>query len=1359
MQANAVLEKQYTNSPQFESLVRERDPEKAKTVSADLIPKDMIDKFNVKAVLEKRKGKDFRKVFNFTNPNTLYAEVIGDSRGGLLPNINVMSNVNNYYLDKIDGNLQAIYKFSSAFYHETFFQNNRQQPDQKAFHDYEKYIYLLSLIVYVNKNKEALRGDLAAEADPIIRWTTLREDESFAWILEGPSQSFLMPKNFREQYASIISPAVHIDNILEQNKLAKMNVMYGELTDLKDVTVSRPNVFEKTLDKARQYFIVVRDEDGLGYENDENGNLIFDATYIDLGDTSNNVTVAQYNEIKVDQNKYKSPPSRMTFKAIQQLFTTFNSISIKEFTLDYSLYVTDLSKFQTVYLVFPGIQTSEHTVIGNIPRGTLYIAGHFLDDKLRRCFCFIPNEEITTFDGSQTTVKNMQFYLTTSISGTNSIVANKVAINFTSADVFNHLIKTNIDSSSLVPVNGGTLVVRTDRIEYAIPTDINELQLSDLPLLKSMVSKLTYMPWLVKEYLNNIDVVLARYKELAGDIVAVSNTEFNNVTSESLIGSRRGGSFTELKAIENEFNSIMSLLKRVNDDLQAYRVVSLRQTQPTALVTAVSSLSNNEAYQQVAKGASTASIDVVRAFFSQLCSLRYDELVPTTDVSKEKYIEIFNKILDLIFGERVTDLPRLITINVDVLHGGKIDDLRFHYDSVEQSLTFVMRDTDADAQYDFVSDDDNDAVLIRFYDNNDEMDQSAAFINAMKKKLIQRLTVSPQTAENIIQLPIYDNKYSIKRLITQDKDGLYYRSSRFENVNIEDVTADSNYYADITELIDAYKAYSFTAEDAIRTLSVVRYLPEQFMNKNLFTKPIFEFKCNEQDAEPFTVTVSASRELSLITGFDIEREILGYGEVIERTINHPDHGFKATISPSKDFLFQVKLERLNGEGYDIVFDIDLNRKVRRIDINSFRIYDEGEYIMNGSPAMRIRLDDGRYSVAVDDEYKDYSCTLNGINNIDFTSPDIIDAFYQDNMFKCYGCNDNMINRYWTKDLFTLSLMLTPLYETGTQSPVPDEISEVASASTIIYTLNNGNRQMHTLLYRPLGLESGVLLDNVYVQKAEAYVASVDDVDYSLSTEESITVINNEAGFDVWKDGDINNESKRVVIYFDSTPNHCYIREIDIDRKYKLIGTFYSDTAYAFTADAQLSVSVSFTNDEEMITITGLHIYANTYNLYKYTIDGSDIKKELLPHFYLNKENASAKLSDTTEVWDPISLSIVPSLNYHKLLPIFKYHQNNYSSDLYNNEGLVQMTISNANTNSNHALGTVQKHRNLEQDNKQDMNIAETIAYNSRHLIENVNGKSIITVIKNEDEHDAMTANSGVLMLNDNDLLYLSMNVK
>lgn len=782
-----------------------REWKEAERILADgLIP--------TKPRLEIRSIPTCLKPFQRASPSSIYNEIVTDSRSTLPVNVTLRDQVNGFYENVFISNIEAVYTHAASWWSSTFSGSYKQS----AFHEYEKYVYLLSLIVYVNTHREDLKGTLDHDADAFIQWALLRENSSLEYILKGPTVPSEI-NDFRVHYWSLVSPATLIDDINNQTKIAKLSSMNASIVQFRAEMDARPNVFDKNLDRARQYFLVIRDGDGLEYELNDRGNVIFDASYLDLGETAKNKTPAEYTKIRVREDRETGSPSRMTSRSIQQLFNVFNSIAVEAFRVSYALYSVDLSKFSEVYLTFPGIRTAEHTVIGNAPRGTLRIGGRFERNDQRAEYVFKPNEPLVTFDGSQTAVHNMQFYITASIDEDSLVTGYAIRPSYISSNVYNHLIQNR-----LLPTDTAEQVtVDSSQITFAVPTKLSDINSSnDYISFVDFIKSLSYIPSIWYEYLDTLPRILEKWNQLKQIVPASVGT-----TNETIIGSGTAQEYIDMEQIEKTFQKMSVLLRILNDSLQEWRHVQLPSGKPDILP-----FSDTPQYRSIARTASYVSMEGIRFLIRSLCSLSLTEMAPSTNQTLDGYLSVWIRVINVMLTP-IVDVP--IPVSIKPV---------YKYILTGSAIQFVPIAT-SDADPDVVPKELNDAAYLQVGEQ--------PYIYGLDRQTIRRVPGKVIQPEAPVRLPVVASDYVFRCNLLVDSEGYSYRSGGW----IETSTITPDTYGLITDEVSEYDIYVLS--DATAKLEVVKWLPSQYLAT--FTHPLVSF---ESDT---SFTVNGSRQLSLLS--------------------------------------------------------------------------------------------------------------------------------------------------------------------------------------------------------------------------------------------------------------------------------------------------------------------------------------------------------------------------------------------------------------------------------------------------------------------------------------------------------------
>lgn len=369
----------------------------------------------------------------FLDLNVVYAAVIQEARV-LQQNDVFQSFVNNFYNDRFMTCLMNYYKHSPSFFKVLFPQN----PGKKNIHQsFQKYYYLLCIIEYTNENanEDHMKSLPLNVYNNIVEWCRTRNDPNIAYQLAGPIKNQVVSFNFMEHYQSLISVQNSSKDIVDYNKLVRLQNVDDGVASLLKFLREFPNVYHKNADIARQYVLNI---DTRTIENkmvQNNGRLTYDISSMDFGDTSSDTTGARLDEIDRLQT-YDVTLSKNNLKRLEKIFNMYSRIKIESLTVDKHAYVPDISKYDIVYLVFGGISCSDRTIGSNknIANGDLAIPGKFtLNDAGE--YVFKTLTEYTTYRPERTRVKKCELYLATD--RYTEIVPYSVALNVTRKDLFN----------------------------------------------------------------------------------------------------------------------------------------------------------------------------------------------------------------------------------------------------------------------------------------------------------------------------------------------------------------------------------------------------------------------------------------------------------------------------------------------------------------------------------------------------------------------------------------------------------------------------------------------------------------------------------------------------------------------------------------------------------------------------------------------------------------------------------------------------------------------------------------------------------------------------------------------------------
>lgn len=1367
---------------EFEPIKRdENKKEMVKPVSQQLIP-SVSD--NSQKIMDTMYGlskelQEFKELLTttyqciFTDPSKLYNEIVNDSRGTLVKNNILDENVKKYFETKLIENLHAIYENSPAFFVDSFVVNKKGKNvvNNIAFRKYEKYIYLLSFIVYVNKNKDKILGYLNHDQEPIIKWAQYRMDVDLEWVLNGPVSNSAIDPNFVKEYELLISLNSEFGDA--KSLISKLSLLFNEISALRVDSHSRPNTFEKVLNNAGQYFIIVRDDPGLQTHHDDYGNLIFDAKYINLGDVKNNKIVANYNHIVVDMKKDTIPPSAINFKSLEQLFTVMNSISVQELSFAYNIFTSDLSKFHVLYLCFPGIQTIEHTIIGDIERGPLIIAGKFINNKERRRFEFIPNETMVTFDGTQTSVSNFTFYITNNPNKSNQspIISNALTTGFYKNDVYNHLLQTTLDPSFTTKI-----VIPVNNVKYDIPNKLSDLNDNNISAFKTFIKQLEFIPDLIRDYTDVFDGIYEKYKVAFASLSSTRISPIDIDDPELIVTTNASPLLIELRNLESMHQSFMSLLKSLNEKLSKFNTIDMKPFNSKYIIEIVSTYSNTEEYKEWCQGLSgIINYQTLRNKFANLCSMKVEELVetsPTINETRENYVELFNRVISTIIDKSIKYVQSTTDIDYDLVENdGKIDGMLFKYN--DRVITFVIEN--GDPAFNIIPSNENDITLIQITDTDGNVKPLSTFLYSQGNHMVQLQSNIVENPNGLQDITIYNTKYQMKKRLFIDEDKYYFITGGYENVGVEDITNDSSqyYYSNITEFI---RHTSFVRIGSEYKMNFIKYLPEYFMN-NIFTNipDIFTISTDFYDSSTdkrtieYTLSVDKSRNLSVLSN-----------ELKNQLTMSPDLPFKLTFgenkvytleydgnNPSKKNDIQYYLKAYDEGNWRVDFQLDENFLVREIDIYFIKI---GENDIIGSEDdvyLKISLRNDHYSVLCKESNVDVPSEILDIG-INFY--DVSQYFRNDNYFKAYRTDDKLIQKHWNHGSFLSGLLINQL-------PIGDNyiskedigmsISYIYSANdkTVIYTIENGEKHFHKF-FGVMDVLNVFILDSE-ITKKNVFVRTLESEIFELP--ETLTM-------DYRQDIDIEIYQKitKMKIHFHLN-DEKQVDEITITRgtyntyTQTLVGIYNNEQSYVFNINnienkkygyGTIKFNLIIDEDKNRITFDYVMITLSDSNLTEFMIGDNTVYKIRHYHNYFNIESINISDEIQFEVADHIlSLQPIPEFNYNKKLIFIKYYQNIIDSDLFTKDDDLIMTINkNINVINNQEISLRKSwDTTLETDNS----ITPRIPCISKFNAEQVDNKIIIPGIDNSIVSDDNAIKEDYMYINvsEANLLYLSLNVK
>ena len=392
--------------------------------------------------------------FKFSDLNTLYTVIINEARV-LKYNEIFMSIINEYFNLHFMTCLSNYYKNSPSFFNVLFPVNDNLVPlKNKNIHlSFQKYYYLICIIQYVNeyRDDEKLKSLPIDFYNNIIDWAITRYDPNIMFQIEGPKRNQLITFDFAKHYETLISINNTSIDIMNYNKIVKLQNINDNSFSLLEALLHRENSYYKNPDYAREYIISI-DTISLQQkeiiEKNNTKDLIFDLSYIDFGDSINDATSSRIEDI----DKLKTSDittSKLNIKRLEKIFNTYSRMKISKLIVNKNTYITDLAQIGKVFIVFEGIQCSERTIVSN-KTTDLAIPGYFVKNN-NGDFEFQPYYEYTTYVKDRTRIKSCNLYLTTDNTHNiiNKIIPYPVYNNITRLNLYNIPLKI-VDTNSLV---------------------------------------------------------------------------------------------------------------------------------------------------------------------------------------------------------------------------------------------------------------------------------------------------------------------------------------------------------------------------------------------------------------------------------------------------------------------------------------------------------------------------------------------------------------------------------------------------------------------------------------------------------------------------------------------------------------------------------------------------------------------------------------------------------------------------------------------------------------------------------------------------------------------------------------------
>ena len=381
--------------------------------------------------------------FKFSDLNILYANIVNEARV-LRYSEMLMVYINEYFNLHFMTCLYNHYKYAPSFFNALFPVNIELIPlKNKNIHlSFQKYYYMICLIQYVNEFKEddKMRSLPVDIYENIINWATTRYDPNIKYQIEGPKKNQLVTFDFAKHYETLISINNTNADILNYNKLVKLQNINDNAYALLQFLTRMDNAYVKLPDIAREYVVSI-DTISL-YEKeivDNNGSkdLIFDLAYIDFGDTINDATSSRMEDIDLKETK-DITTTRLNIKKLEKIFNNYSRMKIVKMIVNKNTYKTDLSQLGKVFVVFDGVHCGERTIVTG-KDSSLSVPGYFIKNQ-NGDFEFQPYFEYTSYIRDRTRIMSCRMYLTTDKSHN---ISNRISP---------YIIKSNVNRTKIYNV-------------------------------------------------------------------------------------------------------------------------------------------------------------------------------------------------------------------------------------------------------------------------------------------------------------------------------------------------------------------------------------------------------------------------------------------------------------------------------------------------------------------------------------------------------------------------------------------------------------------------------------------------------------------------------------------------------------------------------------------------------------------------------------------------------------------------------------------------------------------------------------------------------------------------------------------
>ena len=369
-------------------------------------------------------------------PELLYEKLLKDI--AVLPKIDAIKEIliNQYEL-AFKVNINAVYNYAPASFAELF-------KNGQLYEFYQLRFFLMLMIQYIDNNKEALMH--IKDINKYIDWIRPRLDPNFSYLISGPrtNQSYDV-KGCREHYLKIVNPSENTNQLLPYLQLTTQQVSSENIQKMLEFLISAPNVYTKNPNELCKYLLAIDSAKDVYVKIDSNNNLVFDCSRIQLSDMGDSGIAASIRDLVVEQSP-KGDFSNITLRALRELFNHYGRIKIKELIFKENAFISTLTAFSKVFVVFDGINADERSLYNTANTSYLKIGGHF--EKTPLGYEFRQDSDVITYKPARVDVKKFNIYVTSNPGERNTIIPNQYNIEISKTQVFQHPFQTNISYSA-----------------------------------------------------------------------------------------------------------------------------------------------------------------------------------------------------------------------------------------------------------------------------------------------------------------------------------------------------------------------------------------------------------------------------------------------------------------------------------------------------------------------------------------------------------------------------------------------------------------------------------------------------------------------------------------------------------------------------------------------------------------------------------------------------------------------------------------------------------------------------------------------------------------------------------------------